>query len=73
VTQQIRPGPAGPDALAGAAWRKARASDANSGRVEIALLADGSVGEAGFGAGDCHVGPGYAGQAGASRKLWTLA
>jgi hypothetical protein len=44
VTQQIRPGPAGPDPLAGAAWRKARASDANSGCVEIAFLADGRVG-----------------------------
>jgi hypothetical protein len=44
VTHQIRPGPAGPDPLAQAAWRKATASDANSGCVEIAFFADGGVG-----------------------------
>ena len=44
MTHQIRPGPAGPDPLADAAWRKATASDANSGCVEIAVLAGGNVG-----------------------------
>lgn len=44
VTHQIRVGQTGPDPLAGAAWRKATASDANSGCVEIAFLADGRVG-----------------------------
>ena len=44
MTQQISPGPAGADPRARAAWHKARASDANSGCVEVALLADGRVG-----------------------------
>jgi hypothetical protein len=34
----------GPDPLDGAAWRKATASDANSGCVEVAFLPDGRVG-----------------------------
>jgi hypothetical protein len=34
----------GPDPLEGAAWRKATASDANSGCVEVAFLPDGRVG-----------------------------
>jgi Domain of unknown function (DUF397) len=44
VTQQISPGPAGADPRPRVAWHKARASDANSGCVEVALLADGRVG-----------------------------
>jgi hypothetical protein len=44
VSHLIRPGPGGPDSLAGASWRKATASDANSGCVEMAFLADGRVG-----------------------------
>lgn len=38
------PGSARTDPLDGAVWRKATASDANSGCVEVAELADGSVG-----------------------------
>jgi Domain of unknown function (DUF397) len=34
----------GPDPLDGVAWRKATASDANSGCVEVAYLPDGRVG-----------------------------
>ena len=44
MVDQHGPGPAATDQLEGAAWRKATASDANSGCVEVALLADGLVG-----------------------------
>jgi hypothetical protein len=44
VTHQISPGLAAADPRAGVAWHKARASDANSGCVEVALFADGRVG-----------------------------
>jgi Domain of unknown function (DUF397) len=44
VTHQIRPGAAGLGPLTEAAWRKATASDANSGCVEVAFLANGRVG-----------------------------
>ncbi len=44
MTHQTRSGPPRPDPAAHAAWRKARASDANSGCVEIAFLAYGRVG-----------------------------
>ena len=44
MTHQIRPGRPGPDPLPGTAWRKATASDANSGCVEVAFLAGGRVG-----------------------------
>lgn len=37
-------GPAGTGPSEGAAWRKATASDANSGCVEVAFLSDGRVG-----------------------------
>jgi len=44
VTHQPGSAPAGPDPLSGATWRKATASDANSGCVEVAFLPDGRVG-----------------------------
>ncbi len=44
MTHQPGSAPAGPDPLAGAAWRKATASDANSGCVEVAFLPDSRVG-----------------------------
>lgn len=44
MVHQHGPGPAGTDPLDGATWRKATASDANSGCVEVALLSDGRVG-----------------------------
>jgi len=44
VTHQPGSAPAGPDPLAGAAWRKATASDANSGCVEVAFLLGSRVG-----------------------------
>jgi len=44
VTHQPGSAPAGPDLLAGAAWRKAAASDANSGCVEVAFLPGSRVG-----------------------------
>jgi hypothetical protein len=44
VVDQHGPGLAGADPLDGATWRKATASDANSGCVEVALLSGGRVG-----------------------------
>ena len=44
MSHPIRPGPARPVPRAETGWRKAAASDANSGCVEIAFLADGRVG-----------------------------
>jgi len=44
VTRQPGSAPAGPDPPSGAIWRKATASDANSGCVEVAFLPDGRVG-----------------------------
>ena len=44
MTHQPGSAPAGPDPLTGAAWRKATASDANSGCVEVAFLPDSRVG-----------------------------
>ena len=44
MTHQTGSGPPRPDPPARTAWRKARASDANSGCVEVAFLAYGRVG-----------------------------
>jgi len=44
VTSKIKSGPADPALLAGAVWRKARASQANANCVEVAFLVDGRVG-----------------------------
>lgn len=44
MTHQLGSGPGRSDPLTGATWRKATASDANSGCVEVAFLADGRVG-----------------------------
>jgi hypothetical protein len=44
VTHQLGSAVARPDPLADATWRKATASDANSGCVEVAFLPDGRVG-----------------------------
>jgi hypothetical protein len=44
VTHQLGSAAARPDLLTGAVWRKATASDANSGCVEVAFLPDGRVG-----------------------------
>jgi hypothetical protein len=44
VTHQLGSGPGRSDPLTDATWRKATASDANSGCVEVAFLADGRVG-----------------------------
>lgn len=44
MVHQSGPGLAETDPLDGATWRKATASDANSGCVEVALLRDGRVG-----------------------------
>lgn len=44
MANQPGTGPASPDPFAGAAWRKATASDANSGCVEVAFLPDGRIG-----------------------------
>jgi hypothetical protein len=44
VTRQLGSPPSGPDPLTDAVWRKAAASDANSGCVEVAFLPDGRIG-----------------------------
>jgi Domain of unknown function (DUF397) len=44
VTHQLGSAPAWADLLASAVWRKATASDANSGCVEVAFLTDALVG-----------------------------
>jgi uncharacterized protein DUF397 len=44
VTHQTGSGPSRPDLPARAAWRKASASDANSGCVEVAFLAGSRIG-----------------------------
>lgn len=44
MTHQLGPGPGRSDPSTGATWRKATASDANSGCVEVAFLSDGLVG-----------------------------
>lgn len=44
MTHQPGSVPTGPDPLDGAVWRKATASDANSGCVEVAFLPNGRVG-----------------------------
>jgi hypothetical protein len=44
VTHQLGSTSARPDPLTSATWRKATASDANSGCVEVAFLPDGHVG-----------------------------
>jgi Domain of unknown function (DUF397) len=44
VTRELGADPAWQDPLADAAWRKATASDANSGCVEVAFLTDGRIG-----------------------------
>ena len=44
MTHQLGSGPGNPDPLTDATWRKATASDANSGCVEVAFLPDGRVG-----------------------------
>lgn len=44
MIHELGPASAGPDPLTGATWRKATASDANSGCVEVAFLLDGRVG-----------------------------
>jgi hypothetical protein len=44
VPSNVSPGPAKSGLLAGAVWRKASASQANDGCVEVAFLPDGRVG-----------------------------
>ena len=44
MTHQLGSAPAWADLFADAVWRKATASDANSGCVEVAFLTDGRVG-----------------------------
>jgi Domain of unknown function (DUF397) len=44
VTHELGSDPAWQDLLADEVWRKATASDANSGCVEVAFLTDGRIG-----------------------------